>query len=99
MKPGLWALSLLTRLITPRTERPTISRAELEVLASIGRREGTLDEDEWQVVSNVIRLDEVSIGEVMPPRTDMVAIPIDATIEGAQKAMLETGHLRLPVYR
>ena len=99
MKPGLWALSLLTRLITPRTERPTISRAELEVLASIGRREGTLDEDEWQVVSNVIRLDEVSIGEVMTPRTDMVAIPIDATIEGAQKAMLETGHLRLPVYR
>lgn len=59
MKPVLRPLSLLTSLITPRTERPTISRAELEVLASIGRREGTLDEDEWQVVSNVIRLDEV----------------------------------------
>ena len=99
MKPVLRPLSLLTSLITPRTERPTISRAELEVLASIGRREGTLDEDEWQVVSNVIRLDEVSIGEVMTPRTDMVAISIEATIEDAQKAMLETGHLRLPVYR
>jgi CBS domain containing-hemolysin-like protein len=99
MKPVLRPLNLLTRLITPSAERPTISRAELEVLANIGRREGTLDEDEWQVVSNVIRLDEVSIGEVMTPRTDMVAIPRDATIEDAQKAMLETGHLRLPVYQ
>ena len=99
MKPVVRPLSWLARALTPTTERPTISRAELEVLAEIGRREGTLDEDEWQVVSNVIRLDEVSVGEVMTPRTDMVAVPDDATIDDAQETMLETGHLRLPVYR
>jgi magnesium and cobalt exporter, CNNM family len=57
MKPFVGPLGWLAGLITPATERPTISRAELEVLAEIGRREGTLDEDEWKVVSNVIRLD------------------------------------------
>jgi putative hemolysin len=98
MKPILIPLGLLSRLITPDSQHPTISRAELEVLAGIGRREGTLDEDEWQVVTNVIRLDEVSIGEVMTPRTDMVAIPVDATVEEAQTVMLDQGHLRLPVY-
>ena len=98
MKPILIPLGWISKLLAPKTERPTISRAELEVLAEIGRREGTLDEDEWTVVSNVIRLEDVSIGEVMTPRTDMVAIPVDESIHGAQETMLETGHLRLPVY-
>ncbi|GMV07568.1 MAG: hypothetical protein AMXMBFR53_38430 [Gemmatimonadota bacterium] len=98
MKPVIVPLGLLSRLLTPRTERPTISRAELEVLAEIGRREGTLDEDEWQVVSNVIRLDEVSVGEVMTPRTDIVAVSADATVEEATRVMLDHGHLRVPVY-
>ncbi|HET9947717.1 MAG TPA: hemolysin family protein [Longimicrobiales bacterium] len=99
MKPLLVPLSWMSRLLTPKTERPTISRTELEVLAEIGRREGTLDEDEWKVVTNVIRLGEVSIGEVMTPRTDMVAIPHTATVQEAAEVMLETGHLRLPVYQ
>ena len=98
MKPVLVPLGWLSRIITPNTERPTISRAELEVLAEIGRREGALDEDEWKVVSNVIRLDEVSVGEVMTPRTDMIAIASAATVQEAQETMLRTGHLRLPVY-
>jgi len=97
-KPLLIPLGWLSHLITASTERPTVSRAELEVLAEIGRREGTLDEDEWQVVSNVIRLDEVSVGEVMTPRTDMVAIPLDATVQEAKELMIDEGHLRLPVY-
>mgnify|MGYP006279349631 CR=1 FL=1 len=99
MKPILIPLGWLSRLITPSSERPTISRAELEVLAEIGLREGTLDEDEWKVVSNVIRLDEVSVGEVMTPRTDMVAVSLEATLEEAQAVMLDRGHLRLPVYQ
>ena len=98
MKPVLVPLGVLARALTPTTERPTISRAELEVLAEIGRREGTLDEDEWRVVSNVIRLDEVSVGEVMTPRTDIVAVPADATVEEAISVMLDEGHLRVPVF-
>ncbi len=99
MKPAIVPLSWFNRLIGPRqTDRPTVSRAELEVLARIGRREGTLDESEWKVVTNVINLDQVSVGEVMTPRTDMVAVPVDATVDEAKSLMLDHGHLRLPVY-
>jgi CBS domain containing-hemolysin-like protein len=71
----------------------------LEVLAEIGRREGTLDEAEWKVVSNVMRLEDVTVAEVMTPRTDMVAIPFAATVAEAKKLMLDEGHLRLPVFQ
>ncbi len=98
MKPVLVPLSAFARLMSGNTSRPSISRAELEILAEIGRREGTLDEDEWKVVSNVIRLDEVTVAEVMTPRTDIVAVPVEATLAQAKDVMLDDGHLRLPVY-
>jgi CBS domain containing-hemolysin-like protein len=99
MKPILIPLGWVSGWITPDKNQPTVSREELEVLADIGRREGTLDEEEWKVVSSVIRLDEVSVGEVMTPRTDMSAVPVECSVADAQQAMLDTGHLRLPVYK
>jgi len=98
MKPILIPLAWISRMLTPPGDHPTVSRAELQVLAEIGRREGALDEDEWRVVSSVIRLDEVSVGEVMTPRTDMIAIPSTATVPQARDTILEEGHTRLPVY-
>ena len=97
MKPILIPLNLFSRLLRGEGNS-TVSRAELEVLAQIGYSEGTIDEDEWQVVTNVIRLGEVTVGEVMTPRTDMVAIPRESTVEEAIEIMLDEGHLRLPVY-
>lgn len=100
MKPVLIPLAWLNRLISPRREHGnTVSRAELEVLAEIGRREGTIDEDEWQVMTKIMNLDEVSVGQVMTPRTRMVAIPVEATLSEVQDVMLTEGHLRVPVYR
>jgi CBS domain containing-hemolysin-like protein len=75
-----------------------VSRTELQALARIGRREGELDEDEWRVVSSVMSLDQVAVGEVMTPRTDIVAVPVEASVEDAKMVMLEEGHLRVPVY-
>jgi len=99
MKPVVVPLTLYSRLITPRGERPTtVSRSELRALARIGRKEGALDEDEWRVVSSVMALDQVPVGEVMTPRTDIVAVPLRATVEEAKSVMLEDGHLRLPVF-
>jgi putative hemolysin len=99
MKPVLLPLSIFSRVISRgRENRSTVSRAELEVLAEIGRREGTLDEAEWRVVTNVMNLSEVTVGEVMTPRTDIVAVPAEATVEEAKGVMLDEGHLRLPVF-
>jgi putative hemolysin len=100
MKPILLPLSWLNKIISPKkTKQVTVSRADLAILAEIGRREGTIDEEEWQVVRNVIHLDEIKVREVMTPRTAIVAIPVDSTIAIAKNTMLETGHFRLPVYK
>jgi len=99
LKPLLLPLSLLSRgFARDRAHGTTVSRAELEVLAEIGRREGTLDEEEWQVVTNVMNLSEVAVSTVMTPRTDIVAVSSEASVAEAREIMLEAGHFRLPVY-
>ncbi len=99
MKPVLVPLSLITRVLgTSAHGQTTVSRAELEILAEIGRREGQIGESEWRVVANIMRLREILVGEVMTPRTSVVAIPSTTSLEEAQRVMLDTGYLRLPVY-
>jgi putative hemolysin len=99
MKPVLIPLALINRVIMPSGDRgPTVSRAELEVLAEIGRKEGTIDAEEYQVLSNVMNLSDVRAADVMTPRTSIVAVPSDATLDAAMEIMLNDGHMRLPVY-
>jgi putative hemolysin len=99
LKPILLPLSWLNRLLQPKKkDRLSVSRAEIEVLTEIGRREGILGEHEWQVVSRVMRLGAVTAGDVMTPRTDIVALPLEASISKALDLMLESGHLTAPVY-
>ncbi|UCF20523.1 MAG: HlyC/CorC family transporter [Gemmatimonadota bacterium] len=99
MKPILVPLALLSRAIAPKRERgPAVSRGELEVLAEIGRREGSLGEHEWEVVTRVMHLDRIRVGSIMTPRTKLEAVPVAATLEEAKSVMLEAGYSRIPVY-
>ncbi len=99
MKPVLVPLGFVSRWIAPRKAGPaTISRAEIGVLAELGRREGAIDEDEFMVMSNVMQLDEIAVSEVMTPRIDILAVPVEASVSEAMDVMLDCGKLRLPVY-
>jgi putative hemolysin len=99
MKPVLLPLSLVHRVVAPTGESAqTVSRAELEVMAEIGRREGAIDQEEWEVVTNVMNLDQLVVAEVMTPRTSVVAVAVEASVDEAKDVMLGEGHLRLPAY-
>jgi CBS domain containing-hemolysin-like protein len=99
MKPVLIPLAALNRMIMPAGGRgPTVSRAELEVLAAIGRQEGTIDAEEFEVFSNVMNLSEVRAMDVMTPRTSIVAVRQTSSVTDAMEQMVDGGHMRVPVY-
>ena len=99
MKPVLIPLGWMSRWIKPeRQEHGTVSRAEIGALAEMGRREGAIDEDEFQVMSRVMRLDRISVSEVMTPRIDVVAVPVGATVREAMDVMLHAARTRAPVH-
>jgi CBS domain containing-hemolysin-like protein len=58
-----------------------------------------LDPAERQLVTNVLKLGDLTVEDVMVPRADIIAIEITTPIDAALRAMAEAGHSRLPVYR
>ncbi len=58
-----------------------------------------LDRHERALIANVLRLRGITADDVMVPRTDIVGIRLDATLEQARRRFREEGHSRMPVYR
>lgn len=74
--------------------------AEEEILEAVteGEREGVVDEGEKRMIENVLELDERTAGQVMTPRTEIHAVPLESTLIQVHKIIDEFGHSRLPVY-
>ena len=58
-----------------------------------------LDRQERSLIANVLRLRGITADDVMVPRADIIAIPVDVTLAQALDRVRFEGHSRLPVYR
>ena len=81
-----------------QTDRYQISMEELKILVERGGQQGVLEAEEEQMISAVIELGEGRVHEVMVPRIDVTAIPVDASMSEAVDTILREGHSRIPVY-
>jgi len=57
-----------------------------------------LDRQERALIANVLRLRGMTADDVMIPRADIIAMPVDVTLEQALDQIRREGHSRLPVY-
>ena len=53
---------------------------------------------ERAMLKNVLRLHKVRVDDVMVPRADIVAVPVEASLGDLLKLFRTAGHSRLPVY-
>jgi CBS domain containing-hemolysin-like protein len=75
------------------------SEEELKMLVTASQEAGVLEEEEEQMLHRVFAFSDLSAGQVMVPRTEMVALSIDAPITEIAEVAARDGHARLPVYR
>jgi len=62
------------------------------------RTEGVLDEEEQEMIENVLELSSSTADEIMTPRTDIVAVEVNADLHKVLDTINEAGHTRVPVY-
>jgi magnesium and cobalt transporter len=74
-------------------------RRELEELIEEHEQEEPIDVHERRLLSNILKLPELSAAEIMVPRADIVALAEDTPFEQATRQMIEHGHSRVPIYR
>jgi len=62
-------------------------------------RSGVAPDDELLRVGGVISFSQRTVRSVMTPRTDLIALPEEASVEEVRAAFVQSGYTRLPVYR
>lgn len=79
-------------------EHAVHSPEELQLLVTQSARAGLLTGPERELVQRAFAFSDQTAGEVMVPRTEMVALPIDSTIQDALRVAQRHRHTRFPVY-
>lgn len=74
------------------------SEEEVKHIVQEGARQGVFDEAERQLIHSVFEFADTSVREVMVPRSEIVAMREEATLQEAMATYLETGFSRLPLY-
>ncbi len=87
----------IVRRMFPAAEQETVSREELVALADIGEAEGSIEEDEEKVITNLLKLRETLVSEVMTPSVVMSTVSHDWSVDTARKEIPIMTHGRLPV--
>lgn len=76
-----------------------MSDDELEELVSKIEEDGTIDEDQSELIKSVLDFKDTEAQEIMTPRVDMFAISIDADIYKLLAGDELFNHSRIPVYK
>ena len=105
MYPFVWfmqgAANIFLRMfgIAPATEASRVhSPEELRLLVIQSRVHGTLDESDSAMIAGVFDFHEKRARDVMRPRTDIVAISLDATEDEVWAILRSERYSRYPVY-
>lgn len=99
----MWPISTLARYVV-RPLLPTIKVSEEEqeqeiiLLAEKRAKEGSLTNSERDMISNALSLDDVTVEEIMTPRTVVTFIQAARTVEQVCEEFRVIPFARLPVY-
>jgi CBS domain containing-hemolysin-like protein len=94
--PVIWLLIKLTNLL--RKERPKMTEEELAVLSSISHEEGSIEEDEHEMIQRVFKLNDLTAEEIMTPKNEIIAYQESVELGHLEDKIYELPHSRIPLY-
>ena len=95
-----WATDSLLDLIgIKRSEEPTITREEVQVMVEQGSHAGVFHKAEIEMVEGVMRLDEERVGNLMTPRPKIVWLDANDTNENNWRKIVTSNHSYFPLYQ
>lgn len=78
-------------------DNPTFTEDELMTMVDEAKEEGGLGEEESDLIKSAIEFSDVTAGEILTPRVDIVSVTADTPMEEVLSAFIESGYSRLPV--
>ena len=101
--PLIWIITKLTeklvKLLHLKNEEDT-DNADSSILGAVEmyHQKGLLQKDEKQMLSGILRLDEIDMKDIMTHRSDMFAVDINDNMEDIIKKVFSTNFTKIPFY-
>ena len=103
-KPGVLIMTASARLLMRllgfgNLGQEKVTESEIRHLVAESHEQGVIDQDERNMLNRVLRLGDRSTDSLMTPRTRIIWLDADASLEENLETMRETPFSRYPVYR
>lgn len=95
---GMCGLILKIAHVDPNA-RQSMTENELRTLVDVSEEDGVIENDEKEMINNVVDLSDTYAKEIMIPRIDMTAIPIDSSYDDVVEVFRKHRFTRLPVWQ
>jgi len=105
----VWGLTPVTALLQRLTQGAAAAGSPgehlflgdegLRLLFDASGQETVIEEDEKEMIASIFAFSDKLVREVMVPRIDVAAVPVDAPMTEALDVILKNGHSRIPVYK
>ena len=98
--PFVWLSEALSAKLSPSEEDSMkVSRAEITAMAEMGEDEGSIDEQESDIIENLFRLKTIPVEEILTPRSVIFAFEHDETVRKIMKDHEDINFSRIPIFK
>jgi len=84
--------------IDPNQPAEQVTEEEIRSMVEESSESGGIEQSEMEMINNIFEFDDRTAEEVMTHRTEMIAVPVDATLPEVIDHAVEEGCSRIPVY-
>ena len=98
LSPVLALPLALTRRERTQDLAGAVTEEELKSMVDAGHEGGVLEQDERQMIYSIFELGDTLVREIMLPRIYITALDVNTSLPEAIKAVVQSGHSRMPVY-
>ena len=93
--PFVWLSNTLSKSISSKEDK--VSREEIAAMAEMGEDEGSIDEQESDIIENLFRLKEIQIEDILTPRSVIYAFEDTQTVGKIMDSTEDIIFSRIPV--
>ena len=76
-----------------------VTEDEVMTLVEEAQEDGTLREEETELIRSVIEFDDLEVGDILVPRVNIVAVDVESSMDEIRKIFEKEGYSRIPVYK
>ena len=84
--------------IDPNAKEDEVSEEEIRMMVDVGSENGTIDDAEREFIQNVFEFDDISAGELVTHRTEVIMLDVEDDMETWKEIIHNSRHASFPIF-